>query len=166
MKRASAHIFLLTLFFLPFFLFVYDTKQRFSTSLYWENIVIEHSSLRFTIMSDPSSSTSRPSAPPKQTIRTIPPLVLLSFAVIHSQVYWLYSVFYHLCNNLPDRSLDPSVNDTVRNALTKGSGGRARAFSEPQQASTILIHRRQTTTASGIAATAATTTTKRRPRSK
>ncbi|KAI8341253.1 hypothetical protein BC941DRAFT_416325 [Chlamydoabsidia padenii] len=121
-------------------------------------------------MSDSSSSTTQPkasssSAPPppqRHSIRTIPPLVLLSFAVIHSQVYWLYSVFYHLCHNLPDRSLDPSLNDTVRNALTKGTGGRARAFSEPQQASAMILQRRQTTLASG---TRTTNTTKIRPRS-
>ncbi|ORX52308.1 hypothetical protein DM01DRAFT_1336690 [Hesseltinella vesiculosa] len=72
--------------------------------------------------------------------RTIPPLVLLSFAVIHSQVYWLYSVFYHLCHHLSDRPLD--LDESVHQALTRRSG-RLRAFSEPQHASTVQVHQRQ-----------------------
>ncbi|KAI8097351.1 uncharacterized protein BX664DRAFT_326184, partial [Halteromyces radiatus] len=92
---------------------------------------------------------TRPS--PKQ--KTIPPLVLLSFALIHSQFYWLYSVIYHLCHNLSDRPVD--LDQSVLDALTKRSG-RTRAFSEPQQPSTIILQQRQAITA---------TSSKTRPRS-
>ncbi|CAO3594212.1 unnamed protein product [Absidia cylindrospora] len=85
------------------------------------------------------SSSSPSSSPPR---RSIPPLVLLSFAMLHSQVYWLYSIIYHLCHNLSDRPMDLSLDDTVLHALTKRSG-RARAFSDPQQTSCVMLQQHQ-----------------------
>ncbi|ORZ24193.1 hypothetical protein BCR42DRAFT_446158 [Absidia repens] len=90
--------------------------------------------------SSPPPSPSLPSSPPRR--RSIPPLVLLSFAMLHSQVYWLYSVIYHLCHNLSDRPMDLSLDDTVLNALSKRSG-RPRAFSEPQQTSCVMLQQHQ-----------------------
>ncbi|KAI8062087.1 hypothetical protein BC940DRAFT_309504 [Gongronella butleri] len=110
-------------------------------------------------------SSSPPKAARPRPPRTIPPLVLLSFAVIHSQVYWLYSVMYHLYHNLSYRPLD--LDDSVHQALTRRSG-RLRAFSEPQQASSVQAREQQRILAHPAAAVAAANVTpeaKSRPRS-
>ncbi|KAI9303094.1 hypothetical protein BJ944DRAFT_250947 [Cunninghamella echinulata] len=93
-----------------------------------------------------STNTNSKSIPTSQEkkLRTIPPLVLLSFALLHSQVYWLYSVIYHICHNIPDRPLDLSFDDSFLPSL---QSGRARALSEPQSSSSAIVqHRHQSVT--------------------
>ncbi|KAI8341790.1 hypothetical protein BC941DRAFT_414468 [Chlamydoabsidia padenii] len=139
----------------------------FSLSFFLSSPLSSNNSLTL-IMPNFTSNKSKPeidstnSSLSRSSRRTIPPLVLLSFAVIHSQVYWLYSVIYHLYSNLSERPLDLSVDDTVLNALTKRSG-RTRAFSEPQQPSSSLLQQSQVVTHGP--SSAKTITTKNRPRS-
>ncbi|SAM07643.1 hypothetical protein [Absidia glauca] len=88
-------------------------------------------------MSTSSTSGSAPSRHSRHSQRTVPTLVLLSLAVLHSQVYWLYSVIYHLYSNISDQPQDHSLDGTAHSALSRRSG-RARAFSEPQQSTSSV----------------------------
>lgn len=94
-------------------------------------------------MPDMTPSSTSGSAPSRHSQRTVPTFVLLSLAVLHSQVYWLYSVIYHLCSNISDQSQNNSPDKAALSVLSRRSG-RARAFSEPQHsASSISIARPQ-----------------------
>jgi hypothetical protein len=109
-------------------------------------------------MSTSSTSGSAPSRHSRHSQRTVPTLVLLSLAVLHSQVYWLYSVIYHLYSNIYDQPQDHSSDGTAL-SVRSGRSGRARAFSEPQQStSSVSIAPPQ--------ATDFKTSSRKRPRSK